>query len=74
MCSSDLATTTGGAGTSTVVPGDVGVANTMLRPSGKGQFSDKLVDVVTAGDLIEKGAAIRIVAVRGSRVEVERMK
>ena len=68
------ATTTGGAGTSTVVPGDVGVANTMLRPSGKGQFSDKLVDVVTAGDLIEKGAAIRIVAVRGSRVEVERMK
>ncbi len=52
--------------------GCTGVAETILRPAGKGRFGERLVDVVTAGDLVEKGAAIKIVAVNGSRVEVER--
>ena len=52
--------------------GTTGVAETNLRPSGKGRFGDKLVDVVTEGDLIEKGKPITIMEVQGSRVVVKR--
>lgn len=52
--------------------GAVGVAETMLRPSGKGRFGEKIVDVVTEGDLVEKGATIKIVQVEGARVVVTR--
>jgi len=51
--------------------GATGVAETNLRPSGKGRFGDKLVDVVTEGDLIERGKLITIVEVQGSRVVVK---
>jgi membrane-bound serine protease (ClpP class) len=51
--------------------GAAGVAETNLRPSGKGRFGDKLVDVVTEGDLIERGKPITIVEVQGSRVVVK---
>jgi len=50
-----------------------GIAETQLRPSGKGRFGDQLVDVVTEGDLIEKGTAIKIIQVQGSRVVVTRV-
>lgn len=52
--------------------GATGVAETQLRPAGKGRFGGQLVDIVTEGDLIEKGAAIRITEVEGSRVVVTR--
>jgi membrane-bound serine protease (ClpP class) len=52
--------------------GATGIAETMLRPSGKGRFGERLVDVVTEGDLIERGASIRIVDVQGARVVVAR--
>jgi membrane-bound serine protease (ClpP class) len=52
--------------------GSMGVAETNLRPSGKGRFGDQLVDVVTEGDLIERGEPIKIVEVQGSRVVVNR--
>ncbi|HUI05869.1 MAG TPA: NfeD family protein [Verrucomicrobiae bacterium] len=52
--------------------GATGVAETNLRPSGKGRFGEQLVDVVTEGDLIERGAPITITDVEGSRVVVAR--
>ncbi|HTS19746.1 MAG TPA: NfeD family protein [Verrucomicrobiae bacterium] len=52
--------------------GSAGVAETNLRPSGKGRFGDQLVDVVTEGDLIERGQPIKIIEVQGSRVVVKR--
>ena len=52
--------------------GATGIAETNLRPSGKGRFGNELVDVVTEGDLIEKGKPITIVEVQGSRVVVKR--
>jgi membrane-bound serine protease (ClpP class) len=52
--------------------GATGVSETMLRPAGKGRFGERLVDVVTEGDLIEKGAPIKIVQVDGARVVVTR--
>jgi membrane-bound serine protease (ClpP class) len=50
--------------------GATGVAETVLRPAGKGRFGEQLVDVVTDGDIITKGERIKIVAVEGSRVVV----
>jgi len=52
--------------------GATGVAETLLRPAGKGRFGDQLVDVVTEGDLIAPGTAIKVVEVSGSRVVVTR--
>lgn len=52
--------------------GQEGLAETVLRPAGKGRFGDRLVDVVTEGDYVEKGEPIKIIAVDGSRVVVSR--
>jgi membrane-bound serine protease (ClpP class) len=59
-------------GSAKTLLGATGVAETNLRPSGKGRFGDELVDVVTEGDLIERGKPITIVDVQGSRVVVKR--
>lgn len=50
--------------------GAAGTAHTTLRPSGKGEFAGRLLDVVTQGDFIEAGRGIRVVAVEGTRVVV----
>lgn len=50
--------------------GVVGVAETVLRPAGKGRFEGRLLDVVTQGDYIEAGTRIRIVEVQGNRYVV----
>jgi len=60
------------SGSAKTLLGSTGVAETNLRPSGKGRFGDELVDVVTEGDLIERGKPITIVDVQGSRVVVKR--
>lgn len=53
--------------------GQTGVALTMLRPSGRGQFGEQIVDVVTEGDFIEQGQAVRVSLVEGGRVVVQRV-
>ena len=58
-------------GPASALLGSTGVAETNLRPSGTGRFGDRLVDVVTEGDLIERGAPIKITQVQGARVVVE---
>jgi membrane-bound serine protease (ClpP class) len=63
---------TSAKGEAAALLGATGVAETQLRPAGKGRFDGRLVDVMTQGDLIEKGASIRIIEVQGSRVVVER--
>lgn len=75
----ELATTTSNAtGYTTArteaaaVVGATGIAETPLRPSGTGRFGEHVVDVVTEGDLIVKGASIKITEVQGSRVVVTR--
>ncbi|MCK4375239.1 MAG: NfeD family protein, partial [Candidatus Brocadiae bacterium] len=45
-------------------------ALTALRPAGRAEFGDRLLDVVTEGGFIEKGARVQIVEIRGSRVVV----
>ena len=51
--------------------GLTGTAKTTLRPSGKAAFGEHIIDVVTAGDFIEQGSAVRVVHVEGMRVVVE---
>ncbi|MEI6786192.1 MAG: NfeD family protein [Verrucomicrobiota bacterium] len=47
-----------------------GVALTQLRPSGTASINGQRVDVVTEGGLIERGTAVKVVAVEGARVVV----
>lgn len=47
-----------------------GTALTQLRPSGTANVNGQRVDVVTEGDLIERGAKIKVVAVEGARIVV----
>lgn len=47
-----------------------GTALTQLRPSGAANINGQRVDVVTEGDLIERGARIQVVAVEGARIVV----
>ena len=50
--------------------GTTGVAQTMLRPSGKAEFDGQRCDVITHGELIEAGTRVRVVAVDGTGVVV----
>lgn len=50
--------------------GKRGVTTTALFPSGKALFGDEMVDVVSAGEMIERGATVVVVEVLGSRVLV----
>ncbi len=51
--------------------GDAGDAITRLRPAGKARFGDATVDVVAAGEFLDKGARIVIIEINGSRVVVK---
>jgi len=50
--------------------GSRGNAMTVLRPSGKAQFGDRLVDVVSEGPFIDPGQQIEVIEVNGNRVVV----
>ncbi|MEM0925353.1 MAG: peptidase, partial [Planctomycetota bacterium] len=50
--------------------GDVGAASGPLRPGGKMSFEDFTVDVVTEGDFVEDGDAVKVVAKQGTRIVV----
>ncbi len=52
--------------------GTQGTAVTNLRPAGTAVINDKRVDVVTRGEYIEKGAAIRVSAVTGNQIIVRK--
>lgn len=50
--------------------GETGIALTPLRPSGRAEFGERVVDVVTEGEFVAKGMRIEILQVTGSRVVV----
>jgi membrane-bound serine protease (ClpP class) len=51
--------------------GQVGVTVSTLRPGGKAQFGEQLLDVVSQGDLVPKGTKVRIIGSRGTDALVE---
>ena len=51
--------------------GQIGVALSPLRPGGKAQFGDAILDVMTQGDLIPPGARVRIIGFSATEAVVE---
>ena len=54
-----------------VTQGQVGVAESVLRPSGIAQFGELRQSVVTEGEFIDANSKVVVTQVRGSRVVVE---
>jgi membrane-bound serine protease (ClpP class) len=53
--------------------GKSGVAQTVLRPSGKIIIDGKLYDAYTRGDFIEKGQAVEVISDEGSALKVKQV-
>ena len=51
--------------------GQIGVAVSQLRPGGKAQFGDRILDVISQGDLVTKGTRVRIIGFSGTEALVE---
>jgi len=54
--------------------GREGMTLTMLRPVGKAQFGDIIVDVLSEGELIEKGKRVEVIKVEGNRIVVSEVE
>jgi membrane-bound ClpP family serine protease len=50
--------------------GSHGTTTTQLTPSGKARFEDRIVDVITECEAVERGCEVEVVEVRGNRVFV----
>lgn len=50
--------------------GKKGVAETQLRPSGIADISGERLNVVSEGEMIEKGASVKVIDVKGYRIVV----
>jgi membrane-bound serine protease (ClpP class) len=54
--------------------GELGEVVSKLRPTGKVKFGDAIVDVVAEGEFLDAGVQVEIVAIRGNRVVVRKVK
>jgi membrane-bound serine protease (ClpP class) len=52
--------------------GRAGVAETVLRPAGVARLNGKRLDVVAESGMIERGSAITVIAVEGTRIVVRK--
>lgn len=53
-------------------PGDVGRSETDLRPAGRASFNNRIIDVKSIGEYIDKGTPLRVVTVGRFVIEVEK--
>jgi len=51
--------------------GQVGEAVSVLRPGGKAQFGEDIIDVMTQGEMIAKGSRVRVIGHSGTEAIVE---
>jgi membrane-bound serine protease (ClpP class) len=51
--------------------GKTGVTISALRPSGKAQFGEAILDVISQGDMLEKGRAVRVIGFSAGAAIVE---
>jgi len=59
-------------GAGQIKPGDTGrVSVSGLRPAGRAEINDQIVDVVSVGPWIEANRKIRVIEARGNRIVVE---
>ncbi len=54
-----------------VTPGDIGIAHSFLRPSGKVMINNKKIDAITQGEFIEQGTPVVIDKIEQNRVIVK---
>jgi membrane-bound serine protease (ClpP class) len=54
--------------------GQTGVTISALRPGGKAQFGDEILDVISQGEMVPKGTAVRIIGNSGAEALVEVVK
>jgi len=54
--------------------GQTGVAISVLRPSGEAKIGDRRYDVVTEGEMLEKGTCIEVRHIEGNRIVVREVK
>jgi len=59
------------AGETAVAVGQLGVADSDLRPAGIARFGELRESVVTEGEFLVRGSTIRVLEVRGTRIVVE---
>ena len=52
--------------------GDLGIAMTFLRPSGKVKIKTEIFDVITEGEFMQKGTPVKISEIKGNRIIVSR--
>jgi len=57
-----------------IVVGKIGLSKTILRPSGKAIFNDKVLDVTTLGEFIAADKQVVIVKIEGSKIFVEQRR
>jgi membrane-bound serine protease (ClpP class) len=53
--------------------GDVGVAESQLRPAGRIRIGHNYVDVVSDGTFVEPEEKVEVINVRGNRIVVRRV-
>ncbi len=53
--------------------GEKGTAYTVLRPSGKVQIGDDVLDAYTRGEYIDEGEAIKVIAEEGTSLKVKKI-
>lgn len=51
--------------------GQAGVTISALRPGGKAQFGDRILDVISQGDMVPKGTRVQIIGYSGREAIVE---
>jgi membrane-bound serine protease (ClpP class) len=54
--------------------GHQGTAATHLLPGGRATIDGRLIDVIADGDIIDRGAPVEVVSVRGTRVMVRAVR
>ena len=54
--------------------GDFGTAVTLLRPAGKVEIGEDIVDVVTEGEFLERGTPVVVLEIKGNIVIVKRLE
>ena len=54
--------------------GQVGVTISALRPGGKAQFGEEILDVIAQGEMVERGKRVRIIGSSGTAALVEVVK
>ena len=53
--------------------GQQGIAATKLMPSGRAQFGDQICDVITQGQIVEKGEVVEVIEAVANRVVVKKV-